>query len=400
MLSFKSHFWEATSGNIGSPDEWRKRSMKIDVPFLDIRKQNSAIWADLKDSFEAAISGAHFILGPNVQLFEENFANFCGVKHCVGVNNGTSALHMSLLALNIGPGDEVITTPHSWISTSWAISYVGATPVYADIDDRSFNLDPSRIEAAITSRTRAILPVHLYGAAADLTAFRDICHRHNLVLIEDAAQAHGAQHAGRTVGSIGDAGCFSFYPGKNLGAFGEAGAVTTNSDRIAERIRRLRDHAQSGRHHHEEIGFNTRMEGLQGAVLNEKLKHLPEWTMQRRQHAAAYLRHLQNIPGLALPFAPDPNEHVWHLFVVLVEDRENFRAYLARNGVSTSVHYPTPIPFQPAYRHLGYQRGQFPVAEGVMEKCVSLPMFPEMTEEQRTVVIDAVRRYYEKDDKA
>ena len=361
------------------------------VPFLDLKTQNRVLWHELRVVIESLVGDAQFILGPHVQAFERSFADFCGSRHCVGLNNGTTALHMALLAFNIGPGDEVITTPHSWISTSWGIAYTGATPVFVDIDSKSYNLDPNLVEAAVTPRTRAVLPVHLYGQSADMTAIRAICQRHNLVLIEDAAQAHGAQHGGQTVGAIGDAACFSFYPGKNLGAFGEAGAVTTNSDQIARRIRCLRDHAQDGRHNHVEIGFNTRMEGLQGAVLDVKLRRLPDWTQRRRDHANYYLEQLANISGLTLPAFADPLSHVWHLFVILVNDRDQFRADLEKRGVATGVHYPTPIPYQPAFKHLGYQNGQFPVTEDVMSRCVSLPMFPELTIDQRDYVVAMVR---------
>lgn len=361
------------------------------VPFLDLKIQSRSIADEVRNAMERVIDECSFILGPAVERFEKAFASYCGASHCVGLNNGTTALHMALLAFDIGPGDEVISTPHSWISTSWGIAYTGAKPVFVDIDRSSYNLDPNLVEAAITPRTKAVLPVHLYGQAADMTALRDICERHNLRLIEDAAQAHGAQHAGRTVGSMGDAGCFSFYPGKNLGAFGEAGAVTTNSDQIAARIRCLRDHAQDGRHNHVEIGYNTRMEGLQGAVLDVKLRHLTDWTKQRRNHASYYLDHLKDVAGITLPQVADPLSHVWHLFVVLVDERDQFRAELEKKGVATGVHYPTPIPYQPAFRHLGYQRGQFPVTEDVMSRCVSLPMFPELTTEQREYVVSMIR---------
>ena len=363
----------------------------MEVPFLNLKLNTQSIWSELRSTVDEVVREAQFILGPHVQTFEASFAAYCGAKHCVGLNNGTTALHMALLAFDIGPGDEVITTPHSWISTSWGIAYTGARPVFVDIDRKSYNLDPSLVEAAITPRTKAVLPVHLYGQAADMTALHEICERHNLVLVEDAAQAHGAQHSGRTAGSIGDAACFSFYPGKNLGAFGEAGAVTTNSDQVARRIRCLRDHAQDGRHNHVEIGYNTRMEGLQGAVLNAKLKHLPTWTQQRRNHASFYLDELKDSPGLTLPAVSDPMSHVWHLFVVLVNDRDQFRADLERRGVATGIHYPTPIPYQPAFKHLGYRPGQFPVTEDVMSRCVSLPMFPELTIEQRDYVVTAIR---------
>ena len=361
------------------------------VPFLELKQQNSLVWDQIQGEFGSLVREAQFILGPAVTAFEEAFASYCGARHCIGLNNGTTALHMALLAFDIGPGDEVITTPHSWISTSWGIAYTGAKPVFADIEADSYNLDPQLVEAAITPRTKAVLPVHLYGQAADMSALRTICDRHGLVLIEDAAQAHGAKHAGNMVGSLGDAACFSFYPGKNLGAFGESGCVTTNSDAVATRIRCLRDHAQVGRHNHVEIGYNTRMEGIQGLVLQRKLAHLPLWTQLRRQHAEVLLKELSGLPGLTLPRTAGPDSHVWHLFVVLVPDRERFRSALDAAGVATGVHYPVPIPYQPAFAHLGYRRGDFPVTEDVMSRCVSLPMFPELTEVQRDLVVTAVR---------
>lgn len=362
------------------------------VPFLELKQQNAAVWDEIQGDFAALVREAQFILGPAVKDFEQAFAAFCGVRHCVGVNNGTTALHMALLAFDIGPGDEVITTPHSWISTSWAIAYTGARPVFVDIAPDTYALDPLRVEAAITPSTKAVLPVHLYGQAVDMTALRRICQKHNLILIEDAAQAHGARHASKTVGSLGDAACFSFYPGKNLGAFGEAGAITTDSETIADRIRCLRDHAQRERHVHVEVGYNTRMEGIQGLVLERKLRYLPRWTDLRRQHAEFYLRELHGLPGLVLPTASSPESHVWHLFVVLVQDRNRFRSALEQEGIATGVHYPTPIPYQPAFAHLGYTRGAFPVAESVMAKCVSLPMFPELTESQRQRVVAGVKQ--------
>jgi dTDP-4-amino-4,6-dideoxygalactose transaminase len=300
---------------------------------------------------------------------------------------------MALQACDVGPGDEVITTPHTWISTSWAISYVGATPVFVDIDPTTYNLDAARVEAAITARTKAVLPVHLYGQACDMPALCDICQRHDLLLIEDAAQAHGAVCSGRRVGSFGRAGCFSFYPGKNLGAFGEGGAIVTNDPQLAARIRRLRDHAQDGRHHHVELGHNTRMEGIQGAVLNVKLRHLDHWNAARTRVAQQYHELLSDVAAIQLPAMPDPAAHVWHLFAVLVDhpQRDRLRGLLAERGVATGIHYPTPVPFQPAYANLGYQRGDFSVAEDVMDRCMSLPIFPEMTREQVDHVAQSLR---------
>jgi dTDP-4-amino-4,6-dideoxygalactose transaminase len=371
--------------------------LTMHVPFLDLRAQHRAIWPELRAAVDGVLDEAQFILGPAVERFEKHFADFVGARHCVGLNNGTSALHMALLACGIGPGDEVITTPATWISTSWAVSYVGARPVFVDIDPLTYTLDPDQVERAITPRTRALLPVHLYGQAADLGRLRTLADAHGLVLIEDAAQAHGARHAGRRVGTFGRVGCFSFYPGKNLGAFGEGGCIVTDDDAIARRIRRLRDHAQDGRHHHVEIGFNTRMEGLQAAVLDAKLRHLADWNAARARHARRYHELLAGVRGLTLPTAASPEGHVWHLYVVLVHgtDRDRLREVLAGRGVATAVHYPTPVPLQPAYAHLGHRRGDFPVAEELAERCLSLPLYPELTDEQIAHVAAELRRALE-----
>jgi len=365
----------------------------VKVPFLDIPAQNRAIWPEIQEALDPVMSRAQFILGPAVERFEGAFARYVGRKHCVGLNSGTSALHMTLAACDIGPGDEVITTPHTWISTSWAVSYVGAKPVFADIDPVTYNVDPELVEKAITPQTKAILPVHLYGQACDMTALCRIAEEHGLLLIEDAAQAHGAIYDGRRVGSFGKAGCFSFYPGKNLGAFGEGGAVVTDDEQLADRIRRLRDHAQLGRHNHVELGFNTRMEGIQGAVLEVKLRHLDRWNAARAKNARRYGELLADLPGVQLPAAPKPEAHVWHLFVILLHfvDRETLREQLSQRGIASGIHYPTPVPLQPAYSQLGYKPGDFPVAEKVMNTCLSLPMFPELTEEQIVHAADTIR---------
>jgi dTDP-4-amino-4,6-dideoxygalactose transaminase len=363
------------------------------VPFLDIGGENQSIWAELQPAIDAVASQAAFILGPAVERFETSFAAYLGAKHCVGLNNGTSALHLALQACDIGPGDEVITTPHSWISTTWAISYVGATPVFVDIDPATYTLDPAQVERAITPRTRALLPVHLYGQAADMGPLLDIARRHNLVLIEDAAQAHGAFYDRKRVGTLGRIGCFSFYPGKNLGAFGEAGAVVTDDEHVAKRIRRLRDHAQDGRHRHVEIGHNARMEGIQGAVLDVKLRHLDRWNAGRARHARRYHELLADVPQLQLPACPRPEGHVWHLFVVLLSgiERTWVQNQLAARGIASAVHYPTPIPHQPAYAHLGHKPGDFPVAEDVMQRCLSLPMFAGLADQQVDIVAESIK---------
>lgn len=368
-------------------------TMTMSVPFLDLREQNRRIWPEIQEALDAVMSEAQFILGPAVERFERAFAEYIGRRFCIGLNNGTSALHMALRACDLGPGDEVITTPHTWISTSWAISYVSARPVYVDIDAASWNLDPRPIERAITPRTRAILPVHLYGQACDMGALTRIAERHGLLLIEDAAQAHGAMYNGRRIGSFGKIACFSFYPGKNLGAFGEGGAVVTDDEQMAVRIRRLRDHAQAARHQHVELGYNTRMEGIQGAVLDVKLRHLDQWNAARQRHAERYRELLADVPGIQLPAPPCPGAHVWHLYVILVRGRprEEVQKELAARGVATAIHYPRPVHLQPAYSHLGYRRGDFPVAEDVAACCLSLPMFAEMTDEQVEYAASAVR---------
>lgn len=366
----------------------------MQVPFLDIKAQNRSIWPEIQSALDGVMNEAQFILGPAVERFEKSFADYLGVRHCVGLNNGTSAVHLALLACGIGPGDEVITTPHTWISTSWGISYCGARPVFVDIDPKTYTLDPKNLERAITKRTRAILPVHLYGQVADMNPLCRLAEEHKLVLIEDAAQAHGARYEGRRAGAFGKASSFSFYPGKNLGAFGEGGAVVTNDDAVAARIRSLRDHAQVGRHQHVEIGYNARMEGVQAAVLDVKLRHLDGWNAARARHADLYRELLADCRGLEPPAVPRPEAHVWHLFVVLARGlpREELRRRLQDEGVATAVHYPTPVPLQPAYAHLGHRPGDFPVAEDVMSRCVSLPMFAELTEDQIRHTANALRK--------
>jgi dTDP-4-amino-4,6-dideoxygalactose transaminase/acetyltransferase-like isoleucine patch superfamily enzyme len=363
------------------------------VPFVDLALHNRLIEAETTAAIHEVVTKSEFILGPAVERFERAFADYIGTHFCVGLNNGTSALHLALAACGVGQGDEVITTPLSWISTSWAISYLGAKPVFVDIEPIAYNLDPALVERAITPRTKAILPVHLYGQACEVVVLGEVAQRYGLALVEDAAQAHGAAVGGRRVGAFGRTGCFSFYPGKNLGAFGESGAVVTDDEEVAARIRRLRDHAQRERHQHTEIGYNHRMEGIQAAVLEVKLKHLDRWNAARRRHAAGYAELLADVPGLHLPAtAGQPDSHVWHLFVVLTDaDRQAVRRELHERGVASGVHYPTLIPFQGAYAHLGQRPGDFPVAERVARRCLSLPMFAEMDNDQVERVAEALR---------
>jgi dTDP-4-amino-4,6-dideoxygalactose transaminase len=367
----------------------------VKVPFLDLSLLHAELQEALLGAVTEVIQTGAFVLGPAVERFEGAFAEAVGREHCVAVNSGTSALHLALLGAGVGPGDEVVTTPHSWISTTWAISYCGATPVFADVDPATGNLDPSAAAAAVTDRTAAILPVDLYGNPCDLPAFEALARRHGIALVDDACQAHGATLDGRPVGSFGSSACFSFYPGKNLGAVGEGGAVVTDDASLAARLRALRNHAQAPAHHHGEIGFNYRMEGVQGAALAVKLPHLDAWNDQRRVAAARYAELLAGVAGVTAPFANPAGNPNWHLYVVRTPGRDGVLAAMHRSGVDARVHYPTPIHLQPAYAHLGLGPGSFPVAEGFMAECLSLPMFPGITEEQQGVTVaalaDAVR---------
>jgi dTDP-4-amino-4,6-dideoxygalactose transaminase len=360
------------------------------VPFLDLPAQYAPIRSEIDAAISEVMETGAFALGPTVADFESEFADYVGASHCVGVNSGTSALHLALLAGGVGPGDEVITTPHTWISTSWGISYSGAKPVYVDVDPHTGNLDPEHVEAAVTSRTRAILPVDLYGNPADHDALSKVAERADLLLIDDAAQAHGASLNGKPVGAFGFATCWSFYPGKNLGAAGEGGAIVTDDSNVAERLRSLRDHAQVGRHNHVEIGFNARMDGIQGAVLRVKLKYLDGWNERRRAAARRYGDLLSEIEGVMVPSVTAGATPSWHLYVIRVDDRESLSRALSNAGVSSGVHYPTPVHLQPAYAHLGYGPGDFPHAETFAATCLSLPMFPEITPAQQEHVAEAI----------
>jgi len=360
------------------------------VPFLDLAGVHRPIQRELMDALGKAIEGNEFILGPSVGDFEEAFAAYVGRRHCVALSSGTAALHLASLAVDMGPGDEVITTPFTWISTSWAISYCGATPVFADVEPTTGNLDPESVRSRITDRTRAILCVDLYGNPARLDTLSRIAASHGLALIDDACQAHGSQLLGRPVGSFGDLACFSFYPGKNLGALGEGGAVVTDDPSTAARLRSLRDHAQQGRHNHSEIGFNYRMEGFQGAALKVKLRRLDEWNAARSRAADFYLRSLSEIAGICLPAVTPGAESNWHLFVIHVADRDRLKDQLAERGIETLVHYPTPVHLQPAYSHLGYVRGDLPIAELASDTCLSLPISPVITPTEQRYVVETL----------
>lgn len=365
------------------------------VPFVDLRGQYDTISEEVLRELKEVCETSQFVVGPKVQAFEEAFARSVGARECVGLNSGTSALHLAMHCLEVGPGDEVITVPMTFIATVWGILYAGATPVFVDVDPATRNIDPELLEQAVTSRTKAILPVHLYGQPADMDPILDVGRRHGVPVVEDAAQAHGARYRGRPVGVIGRIGCFSFYPGKNLGAYGEGGALVTNDPEVAARARKLRDHGQAERYHHDEIGYNYRMDAFQGAVLGIKLRHLPKWTLGRRDIANLYRQQLLPFVSeglLEIPEEPSWSEGVYHLYVVLVEDRDRVRRELEQAGISTGLHYPVALHLQKALAHLGKKEGDFPVAEKIAARGLSLPMFPEMRKEQVDAVVQALRK--------
>jgi len=369
--------------------------MSEPIPYLDLRAQIQPLRAELDAAVARTIDNCSFCLGPDVAQFEKDFAKFCGAEHCVAFNSGTSALHIALLLLGVGPGDEVITTPYTFVATSWAISYVGAKPVYVDVDDTTFNLDPKLMEKAITPRTKAVMPVHLYGQPFDVDAIREICRKHKLPLVEDACQSHGAKWKGQVVGTFGDISCFSFYPGKNLGAFGEGGALVTNNPEFAKRARSLREHGSTVRYYHDEVGFNYRMEGFQGAVLGVKLKHLEKWTRERQRVARRYTELLAGTP-LQLPREAAGAESVWHLYVVRHPRRDELKKHLDENKVGCALHYPVPLHLQKCYASLGHKAGDFPAAEKAARECLSLPIFPELTDAQIQRVADVVKGFFGK----
>jgi dTDP-4-amino-4,6-dideoxygalactose transaminase len=367
--------------------------MSEPVPYLDLRAQMKPLRAELDAAIARTLDNCSFCLGPDVAQFEKDFASFCDAKYALGFNSGTSALHVAMLLLGVGPGDEVITTPYTFIATSWAISYCGAKPVYVDIDDATFNLDPKLIEKAITPKTKAVLPVHLYGQPFDVDAIAAICKKHNLPFVEDAAQAHGAKYQGKSVGTFGAVSCFSFYPAKNLGACGEGGALVTNDAALAARAKSLREHGSTVRYHHDEVGYNYRLEGIQGAVLGVKLKHLAHWTRERQRVAARYAELLADTP-LQLPIVAAGNESAWHLYTVRSPRRDALKKHLDAHGIGNAVHYPMPLHLQKVYANLGYQAGDFPVAEKASREVLSLPMFPELTDAQIRRVAAVVKEFF------
>jgi len=365
--------------------------MHIRVPFLDLNAHH----APLREEFDRAIgevidSGA-FAGGPFVQKLEGEFAAFCRCQHAIGLGSGTEALWLSLLACGVGAGDEVITVPNTFMATAEEITYCAARPVFVDVDERTYTMDPAGLEKALTSKTKAIIPVHLFGQPADMDPILEFARKYGLFVIEDACQAHGAEYKGKRAGTMGDAGCFSFYPGKNLGAFGEAGAVVTNDSEMAEKIRVLRDHGQVRKYRHNMIGWNCRMDGIQAAVLSVKLRRLENGNLARRAHAEEYNRAFAETEEVLIPLQADYARHVYHVYALRVQDRDEVMFTLKEKGIQCGVHYPVPVHLQRAYRELGYGTGDLPISEQTALEFISLPMFPELTKEQIGMVTLAVR---------
>ncbi len=360
------------------------------IPYADLRSQYHSIKGEIDQAIARVLEESQFILGKEVAALEQEFAGYCGARFAIGVNSGTSALHLALLAAGIGPGDEVITVPFTFVATVAAILYAGARPVLVDVDPRSFTIDTGKIEAAVTKSTRALLPVHLFGQPADMDPILGIAKRHGLIVIEDAAQAHGATYKGRRAGGIGDLACFCFYPGKNLGAYGEAGMVVTNNESYGRTVRMMRDWGQEQRYLHVLKGYNYRMEGIQGAVLRVKLRHLEDWTEARRAHAAAY-NHLLRGSHVQTPEEMPYARHVYHVYAIRSKKRDALRQTLTEMGIQTGVHYPVPIHLLPAYTDLGYAKGAFPVSEQLAGEVLSLPIYAELKEDQIGEIVRAIK---------
>ena len=360
------------------------------IPFVDLKAQYASIKHEVDAAIQGVLESCQFTLGGEVAAFEQEFAAYCQSKHGIGVNTGTSALHLALLAANVGPGDEVITVPFTFVATVAAIHYTGAKPVFVDVDPQTFNMDPGALESAITARTKAIIPVHLYGQPADMDPILQVAKKRGLIVIEDACQAHGAEYKGRRAGSLGDMGCFSFYPGKNLGAYGEGGMVVTGNAEYARTIRMLRDWGAEKKYQHVLKGYNYRLEGIQGAVLRVKLRHLEAWTEARRAAAARYDR-LFAESGVQTPVAMPQARHVYHIYAIRTPERQKWQDALQARGIQTGIHYPIPVHLLPAYADLGYRAGQFPHSEAAAAQELSLPMFPELTTEQVEHIARAVR---------
>ncbi len=363
------------------------------VPFVDLKVQYNEIKMELQSVVGKVLERGVFVGGEEVEEFEEEFARYCGVRFAVGVGSGTEAIHLALLACGVGSGNEVITVPNTFISTTEAITLAGAKPLFVDIDPESYTVDTAQIEGVITERTKAIIPVHLYGQPADMGPILEVAERYHLKVIEDAAQAHGAEYKGRRVGSFGDAACFSFYPSKNLGAYGDGGAVVTNDEEIAQRVRMLRNHGSREKYSHEIEGVNSRLDVLQAAILRVKLRYLEHWNQKRRERASLYDALLEDTEGVIRPRVREGITHVYHLYVIRTKARDLLREHLGNNGISTGVHYPVPLHLQPAYGYLGIGEGVYPVTERVSKEILSLPMYPELKDEEVKEVAGEIKGF-------
>lgn len=361
------------------------------VPFLDMQASHAPHREEFLDAIAEVIDSGCFSGGPFVERFETDFARYCGTRNAIGLGSGTEALWLSLVAMGVGPGDEVVTVPMTFAATVEAICLAGAKPVFVDIDPEHYTMKPAALQRVLTSRTKAVIPVHLFGRIAEMDPILEIARRHGLRVIEDAAQAHGAEYQGRKAGAHGDVGCFSFYPAKNLGAFGEGGAVITDDDALAQKLRMLRNHGQYRKNHHSVVGWNSRLDGIQAAVLSVKLGHLDDNNRRRRDHASRYHRELWDLPDTVTPPLTDDMRHVYHIYALQVRGRSDLIKIFEKRQIGFGVHYPVPIHLQAAYRSLGYKAGDFPVAEQCAERFVSLPMFPELTQAQIALVTDAIK---------
>jgi len=366
--------------------------MPTSIPLVDLKAQYASIWPEIDAAVQRVLDHCGFIMGSEVSAFEQDFAGFCGVDQAVGVASGTAALHLALLACGAGPGKEVITTPFTFFASGEAISQTGARPVFVDISPRTFNIDVEQIERAITARTCAIMPVHLYGQPAEMGPVLDIAARHGLRVVEDAAQAHGAEYQGRRAGSIGDLACFSFYPSKNLGAYGDGGIITGSDPDLIAAVRKLRDHGRVSKYEHDEVGWGYRLDALQAAILGVKLRHLDDWNAARRERAARYDELFADVE-VVTPVALECVTHIYHCYVIRTPRRDELVEHLKEQGIGVVIHYPIPLHLQPAYRDLPYERGDFPVSEACADEVVSLPMFPELTEEQQVRVSEVVKAF-------
>lgn len=366
------------------------------IPFVDLKTQYKSIQGEIKEEIVKVLEQTNFILGEPVAKFESQFAEFCDSKYCIGVASGTDALHLALLVLNIGKDDEIITAANTFVATVLSISYVGAKPVLVDIDPKTYNIDLNKIEEKVTPNTKAIIPVHLYGRPVDMEKLITIADKYNLKIIEDACQAHGAVFNGKKVGSFGIMGCFSFYPGKNLGAYGDGGAIVTSDKDLYEKLKMMRNYGSPKKYHHDFIGYNSRLDTIQAVILNIKLKYLNNWNHKRLANAEAYDKKLRGIGDLVLPDIDKTGSHVFHLYVVRTKERDKLLKYLNDNGVQASIHYPIPIYALGAYSHLGLKKDGFPVTEQFSTEILSLPMFPELTENQINIIADLIKKFYQR----